>query len=69
MNGRVDGIVLGGDSNFGLESTVLDLTEETPMILRPGSITKEVLEELLGEVKLDPSLSKKKIIKKLKLLE
>ncbi len=33
------------------------------MILRPGSITKEVLEELLGEVKLDPSLSKKKIIK------
>lgn len=59
MNGRVDGIVLGGDSNFGLESTVLDLTEETPMILRPGSITKEVLEELLGEVKLDPSLSKK----------
>ncbi|HBG7379197.1 threonylcarbamoyl-AMP synthase [Clostridioides difficile] len=59
MNGRVDGIVLGGDSNFGLESTVLDLTEEIPMILRPGSITKEVLEELLGEVKLDPSLSKK----------
>lgn len=59
MNGRVDGIVLGGDSNFGLESTVLDLTEETPMILRPGSITKEVLEKLLGEVKLDPSLSKK----------
>lgn len=69
MNGRVDGIVLGGDSNFGLESTVLDLTEETPMILRPGSITKEVLEELLGEVKLDPSLSKKEDNQKLKLLE
>lgn len=36
MNGRVSGIVLGGDSNFGLESTVLDVTTDTPMILRPG---------------------------------
>ena len=40
MNGRVSGIVLGGDCNFGLESTVLDVTTENPMILRPGSITK-----------------------------
>lgn len=58
MNGRVSGIVLGGDSNFGLESTVLDLTGNIPMILRPGSITKEDLECVLGEVKIDPSLSK-----------
>ena len=43
MNGRVSGIVLGGDSNFGLESTVLDVTTDTPMILRQGSITKEDL--------------------------
>ncbi|CEH32679.1 L-threonylcarbamoyladenylate synthase [Romboutsia lituseburensis] len=59
MEGRVSGIVLGGDSNFGLESTVLDLTSETPMILRPGSITKEDLESVLGKVELDPSLAKK----------
>lgn len=59
MNGRVSGIVLGGDSNFGLESTVLDVTTETPMILRPGSITKEDLEKVIGEVLIDPSLAKK----------
>lgn len=59
MNGRVDGIVLGGDSNFGLESTVLDLTEDTPMILRPGSITREDLEKVIGKVIIDPSLEKK----------
>lgn len=59
MNGRVSGIILGGDSNFGLESTVLDLTNDIPMILRPGSITKEELEKVIGEVDLDPSLDKK----------
>lgn len=59
MNGRVDGIVLGGDSNFGLELIVLDLIEEIFMILRLGSIIKEVLEEFFGEVKFDLLLSKK----------
>ena len=66
MNGRVSGIVLGGDSNFGLESTVLDVTTETPMILRPGSITKEDLEEVIGTVLIDPSLEKKEDNKKAK---
>lgn len=66
MDGRVSGIILGGDCNFGLESTVLDMTEETPMILRPGSITKEELEKLIGEVNLDPSLEKKEDNKKAK---
>lgn len=66
MEGRVSGIVLGGDSNFGLESTVLDLTSDTPMILRPGSITKEDLESVLGKVELDPSLAKKEDNKKAK---
>lgn len=59
MYGRVSGIILGGDCDFGLESTVLDMTERIPMILRPGSITKEELEKLIGEVDLDPSLEKK----------
>lgn len=66
MNGRVDGIVLGGDCNFGLESTVLDLTGDTPMILRPGSITKEDLEKVVGQVLIDPSLEKKEDNKKAK---
>ncbi|WP_195940798.1 L-threonylcarbamoyladenylate synthase [Romboutsia sp. 1001713B170131_170501_G6] len=66
MDGRVSGIVLGGNCDFGLESTVLDLTGEVPMILRPGSITKENLEEVLGEVLVDPSLLKKEDNKKAK---
>lgn len=66
MDGRVSGIVLGGNCDFGLESTVLDLTGEVPMILRPGSITKEELEEVLGEVLVDPSLLKKEDNKKAK---
>lgn len=66
MNGRVSGIVLGGDCNFGLESTVLDVTTENPMILRPGSITKEDLEKVIGEVLIDPSLEKKEDNKKAK---
>ena len=59
MNNRVDGIILGGDCVFGLESTVLDLTNDTPIILRPGSITKEELEEVIGEVNIDPALENK----------
>ena len=66
MKGRVSGIVLGGDCNFGLESTVLDVTTETPMILRPGSITKEELEDVIGTVLIDPSLEKKEDNKKAK---
>ena len=66
MNGRVSGIVLGGDCNFGLESTVLDVTTENPMILRPGSITKEDLEKVIGEVLIDPSLERKEDNKKAK---
>ena len=59
MNNRVDGIILGGDCSFGLESTVLDLTSKIPTILRPGSITKEDLENVIGEVHIDPALEKK----------
>ena len=62
MNNRVEGIILGGDCTFGLESTVLDMTGDTPTILRPGSITKEDLECVIGEVNIDPALEKKKII-------
>lgn len=66
MNGRVSGIVVGGDCNFGLESTVIDMTMEVPMILRPGSITKEQLEDAIGEVLVDPSLENKEDVLKAK---
>jgi len=51
--GKVDIIISGGDCNVGVESTVLDMTGEVPMILRPGGVTKEMLEDVLGEVSID----------------
>lgn len=57
LMGKVDGILMGGDCRVGIESTVLDLTSETPMILRPGIITAESIEAVLEKpVQLDPSL-------------
>jgi len=57
LMGKVDAILLGGDCRVGIESTVLDLTGETPMILRPGIITADSIEAVLEKpVQLDPSL-------------
>ncbi len=56
MDGRIEMIIDGGEVGIGLESTIVDLTEETPMILRPGYITKEMLEKILGEVKVDETI-------------
>ena len=66
MDGRVSGIIVAGDCNYGLESTVIDMTCEKPMILRPGSITKEQIELAIGEVVIDPSIESKADIKKAK---
>ncbi|MFB4163321.1 L-threonylcarbamoyladenylate synthase [Alteribacillus sp. JSM 102045] len=49
LNGRIAGIVDGGPSGYGLESTVVDCTGEKAWILRPGGITKEQLEDVLGK--------------------
>lgn len=57
MDGRIPMILDGGPVGIGIESTIVDLSEETPMILRPGYITKEMLEETLGEeVRIDPGI-------------
>ncbi len=48
MNGRIDMIIDGGESQVGLESTIVDLTEDTPVILRPGYITEKMISEVLG---------------------
>jgi L-threonylcarbamoyladenylate synthase len=55
--GLVDAIIDGGDCEFGIESTVIDLTKEAPVILRPGSITLEMLQEKLPNTILHPSLT------------
>ena len=52
MNGRIDGIIDGGDCKVGVESTVISFATEVPTILRPGEITKEQIESVIGTVKL-----------------
>ncbi len=56
LSGRIDMIIDSGPVNIGLESTIVDFTEDIPVILRPGYINKEMLEEVLGEVKIDPGI-------------
>ena len=57
MDGRIPMILDGGPVGIGIESTIVDLSEETPMILRPGYITQEMLQEVLGEkVCMDPGI-------------
>ena len=58
LTGRIDMIVDGGPVQIGVESTILDVTVEPPMILRPGAITKEMMEEVIGEVAVDKTLIK-----------
>ena len=56
MNGRIDMILEGDESEIGLESTIIDMTGEVPMILRPGYITVEMLEKVLGQVDMDKTI-------------
>ncbi len=48
LDGKIPLIIDGGECSFGIESTVLSLMEETPILLRPGSITKEEIEAFLN---------------------
>ena len=57
MDGIIPMILDGGAVGIGIESTIVDLTEGVPTILRPGFITKEMLEEVVGEVQIDKGLS------------
>lgn len=57
MDGIIPLILDGGAVGIGIESTIVDLTEEIPTILRPGFITKEMLEEVVGEVWIDKGLA------------
>ena len=50
LNGRIDLILDGGPTDVGVESTVLDLSSEVPTILRPGAISREMLQEILPRV-------------------
>lgn len=54
FDGAIDMIIDGGDNDIGIESTIIDLSVEPPVILRPGFITKNDIEEVIGLV-VDPS--------------
>ena len=47
MDGRVDAIIDGGEAKFGVESTVIDLSDALPTVLRPGAVTLEMIREIL----------------------
>jgi len=57
LMGRVDCMILGDSSEVGLESTVVDVTGDVPMILRPGAITKEMIAEVVGTCEVDPAMA------------
>ncbi|MCR5271508.1 MAG: threonylcarbamoyl-AMP synthase [Lachnospiraceae bacterium] len=56
MNGKIEMIVDGGECNIGLESTIVDLTDSKPVILRPGYITLPMIKNLLSECEVDPGI-------------
>ena len=60
LNGRIDAILDGGPTSIGVESTVLDLSVDPPMVLRPGGTTFEALKQVLGNVQLHPFVEAEK---------
>lgn len=56
LNGKIEMLLDGGDCEIGLESTIVDLTEDIPVILRPGYITEEMLSEVLEQVDVDKTI-------------
>ena len=56
LDGKIDMILDGGSVEIGLESTILDMTVTPPMILRPGAITADMFEKVIGTVSIDETL-------------
>lgn len=56
LAGKIDMIIDSGSVDIGLESTILDMTVTPPMILRPGAITADMFEEVIGPVSVDETI-------------
>ena len=56
LDAKIDAIIDGGSSVYGLESTIVDVTTDIPCLLRPGSITVDMLEEVVGKVAIDKNV-------------
>jgi len=57
MNGRIAAVMDGGPCDFGVESTVIDMSRTPPRLLRPGGITPEMIEEVIGPIEIDPAVT------------
>jgi L-threonylcarbamoyladenylate synthase len=55
LGGRIDLVLDGGTTNIGIESTVLDVTRDPPIILRPGWVTQKMLSDVIGDVETSTS--------------
>ncbi|MGN0158629.1 MAG: L-threonylcarbamoyladenylate synthase [Brotaphodocola sp.] len=56
MNGKIEMIIDGGPVGIGVESTIVDVSGEVPMLLRPGAVTMEMLQKTVGHVEIDPAI-------------
>lgn len=56
LSGRIEMILDGGQAVIGLESTIVDMTAEPPVILRPGAITRDMMEVVIGAVEIDKAI-------------
>lgn len=56
LSGKIEMIIDGGQVGIGLESTIVDLTSDIPMILRPGYITADMIKDVLGQVSIDKTI-------------
>lgn len=57
MQGRIAAVLDGGDSEVGVESTVVDMCQTPPRLLRPGGVTPAMLEEVIGPIEIDPAVT------------
>ena len=58
MDGRIDAIIDGGGCKVGVESTIVDLSGDKPMLLRPGGITFEELKSVIPNIEIDKHILK-----------
>ncbi|MBR0113037.1 MAG: threonylcarbamoyl-AMP synthase [Clostridia bacterium] len=59
LDGRIDAVIDGGDCSVGVESTVISLVSDPPVLLRPGGISPAQLEEVLGKIEISHAVFEK----------
>lgn len=62
LNGKVAAVLDGGESEVGLESTIVDCTGNVPVVLRPGAVTLEMLHHVIGAVRLDAAIGNEEMV-------